>query len=96
MQSESTLTMLTCRVVTVSDLAAHLPLPMGAAAASAAAAAGGGGWKPWSGHDPVTALAGPEAAMHRRNVLLGLLAEVCILCYAVLHQRRIVVILCTS
>jgi ABC-type uncharacterized transport system permease subunit len=65
------------RVVTISDLAAHLPLPLGAAAAGSAAVAGGGGWEPWSGHDPVAALEGPEAALQRRNALLGLLAEVC-------------------
>jgi hypothetical protein len=62
-------------VVTISDLAAHLPLPLGAAAAGNAAG-GGGGWEPWSGHDPVAALEGPEAAQQRRTALLGLLAEV--------------------
>jgi hypothetical protein len=65
-----------CRVVTISDLAAHLPLPLGAAAAGNAAGGGGGGWEPWSGHDPVAALEGPEAAQQRRTALLGLLAEV--------------------
>ena len=64
-----------CRVVTISDLAAHLPLPLGAAAAGNAAG-GSGGWEPWSGHDPVAALEGPEAAQQRRSALLGLLAEV--------------------
>lgn len=66
-----------CRVVTISDLAAHLPLPLGAAAAgNAAGGGGGGGWEPWSGHDPVAVLEGPEAAQQRRSALLGLLAEV--------------------
>lgn len=63
-------------MVTVSDLAAHLPLPLGAAAAGDAAGGSGGGWEPWSGHDPVAVLEGPEAAMQRRTALLGLLAEV--------------------
>lgn len=65
----------------MSDLTAHLALPLGPAAGAASATSGtsgGGGWEPWSGHDPVTVLTGPEAAMQRRNVLLGLLAEVCV------------------
>lgn len=63
-------------MVTVTDLTAHLELQLGPAAAADKAPAGGSGWEPWSGDDPLTVLAGPDAAMQRRNVLLSLLAEV--------------------